>query len=167
MLNRLGSHMYWNNSWVHNHNNKNFFNKTLFFENIFTFLVSENIFSFFFLINKKSFFKKITFFKNFFLKKKQKKNKKKTKKKQKGIILPDYGLLNIIIIFYLTVLYFFILNWNKKNLLKKKLFSRLNFLEFFGKKRKVIILKEVYLWSITTCIFFFKKYLLFCVKEKK
>lgn len=40
--------MYWNNSWYNNYNSCNFLNKSLFLENLFSFLFSEKVFSFFF-----------------------------------------------------------------------------------------------------------------------
>lgn len=117
VLNRLGSHMYWNNSWVNVFNNKIFFNKTLFFENIFYFLFSEKIFTIFFF-NFKNNFVKSQLFKQLFFKKQNKiKNSiflKKTKnKKQKNakynftrvwfIKYNNYILLSSFVFFYLKV----------------------------------------------------------------
>ena len=84
--------MYWNNTWVNFFNRKNFFNKTVFFENIYLYLFSENLFNFFFAKN----FNKLgnyNHFKNFFIRRKQlpyvsvafksKKSRKIVKKKTK------------------------------------------------------------------------------------
>ena len=98
--------------------------------------MSENIFSFFFLINKKSFFKKITFFKNFFLKKKTKKKQKKNKKKTKRynftrlwfIKYNNYILLNSFVFFYFKL--------KQKKPFKKKTIQPSKFLRIFWKKKK-------------------------------
>ena len=111
--------MYWNNSWVNYFNKKNFFNKTLFFENIFLFLFSDKIFNFFFT-GKLDTFKETTLFKNFFLKKvttystqlpnNKKKFKKIVKKKVKynftRVWFVKYGsyiLLSTFVFFYFKI----------------------------------------------------------------
>ena len=63
LLNRVGTYMFWDNCWVSNFNQKNFFDKVNFFKNIFYLLFSENLFKFFFL-------KKPNFLKNLKVKKK-------------------------------------------------------------------------------------------------
>lgn len=78
--------MYWNNSWVNFFNNKNYFNKVLFFENIFYFLFSDKLFRFFFKTPQSDFYGS-KLFKNFLLKKKNKVKRtffffKKRKKKK-------------------------------------------------------------------------------------
>ena len=83
ILNRLGTHMYWNNVWVNNFNTKHFLNKTLFFENIFYFIFSEKIFKYFFSKTLIRFQHQNTQFKLFFLKKN--KNSKITFLKKKGV----------------------------------------------------------------------------------
>ena len=64
--------MYWNNLWVNTFNTKNFFNKTLFIENIFYFLFSDKIFKFFFLKKFSKTLKNFSFFKDTILTKKKK-----------------------------------------------------------------------------------------------
>ena len=59
VLSRLGSHMYWNNTWLNPFNKKIFFNKTLFIENIFIYLFSDKLFNFFFTEVLKKFKKKL------------------------------------------------------------------------------------------------------------
>lgn len=80
--------MYWNNSWVNFFNKKNYLNKVLFLENIFYFLFSEKLFTFFFK-NFKSSFSNSNLFKKLVIKKKNKvknffffKNIKNTKKRK-------------------------------------------------------------------------------------
>ena len=110
--------MYWNNSWVNVFNKKVFFNKTLFFENIFYFLFSEKIFTIFFK-NFKDNFSKSQLFKQLFFKKqnktkntlflKTKKNKKKQKKTKYNftriwfIKYNNYILLSSFVFFYLKI----------------------------------------------------------------
>ena len=64
--------MYWNNLWVNTFNTKNFFNKTLFLENIFYFLFSDKVFKFFFLKKFSKTLKNFSFFKDTILTKKNK-----------------------------------------------------------------------------------------------
>ena len=73
ILNRLGTHMYWNNVWLNNFNTRHFLNKTLFFENIFFFIFSEKIFKFFFSKIFTKFQNQNFQFKSFFIKKNKKK----------------------------------------------------------------------------------------------
>jgi len=65
--------MYWNNCWLNNFNFKNFLNKTLFLENLFSFLFCEKIFRNFFTKRLEKSDAKSFYFKNVFFKKIRKK----------------------------------------------------------------------------------------------
>lgn len=144
--------MYWNNSWVSYFNKKNFLNKVLFFENIFYFLFSDSLFSFFFKtlrnrFSESNFFKKqIVKKKNkvknfFFFKKANKKKKIKTKKTKYHftrlwfIKFNNYILLSTFVYFYFKV--------KKKRKLKKNtptLIIKTPFI--FWKKKKGLNFKK-------------------------
>ena len=134
--------MYWNNSWVNVFNSKIFFNKTLFFENIFYFLFSEKIFTIFFH-NYKNNFVKSQLFKQLFFKKQNKiKNNiflKKTKnKKQKNakynftrvwfIKYNNYILLSSFVFFYFKIK-------KKTRIIKIQKFSQKTPKLFWNKKK--------------------------------
>lgn len=75
MLNRLGTHMYWNNLWVNTFNKKSFLNKSIFLEDLIYYLFSEKIFFVFFRNKTSTFLKRNSLFKSFFLKKCQTKKR--------------------------------------------------------------------------------------------
>ena len=160
ILNRVGTHMYWNNSWVNFFNKKNYFNKVLFFENIFYFLFSDKIFRFFFK-NFKSDFSNSFLFKKLILKKKNKvrnffflkKNKKKKISKNRKA---KYNFTRLWFIKYnnyimLTTFVFFYFKVKKKKKIKKKNFSFLNktFNIFLKKKRGLNFKKKLFLPQVT------------------
>ena len=151
--------MYWNNSWVNVFNSKNFFNKTLFFENIFYFLFSEKIFTVFFKNHKSSFVKSQLFKKLFFLKQNKIKNTFffKTKKRKKKIKKIKYNFSRIWFIKYnnfilLSSFIFFYLKIKKKtNTVKiKRISSKVP--HIFWRKKKGQNFKK----------FLFKKYTNMC-----
>ena len=142
MLNRLGTHMYWNNSWVHTFNGKDFFNKTLFFENVFLYILSERVFTFFFknVILRKQTKKEFRF-------SLLKKNKKSlfTKKFKKGVgkkfLTKKYNFTkmwllkyNSFILFTTFVFFYFKIKKKKKIKLKKRKTSKV-FLLFWRRKK--------------------------------
>jgi hypothetical protein len=142
MLNRLGTHMYWNNSWVHTFNGKDFFNKTLFFENIFLYILSERVFTFFFknVILRKQTKKEFRF-------SLLKKNKKSffTKKFKKGVgkkfFTKKYNFTkmwllkyNSFILFTTFVFFYFKVKKKKKTKPKKRKTSKV-FLLFWRRKK--------------------------------
>ncbi len=139
--------MYWNNCWLNNFNRKLFFNKILFLEELFNYLLLEKSFSFFFKkvqqTNKlKNMYFKTTLQqkllnKNFF-KKKNKSNQNIYIKKKKKIIkynftriwfikYNNYILLTTFVFFYFKI---------KKIKLKKKQTPLLKTLGVFWKKKR-------------------------------
>lgn len=142
MLNRLGTHMYWNNSWVHTFNGKDFFNKTLFFENIFLYILSERVFTFFFknVILRKQTKKEFRFS---FLKKNKKSFFTKNFKKGVGkkLLTKKYNFTkmwllkyNSFILFTTFVFFYFKIKKKKKLKLKKRKTSKV-FLLFWKRKK--------------------------------
>lgn len=160
ILSRLGSHMYWNNTWVSFFNRKNFFNKTVFFENIYLYLFSENLFNFFFAKNFTNL-NRVNYFKNFLIRKKalnvlltttkSKKLRKIVKKKTKyNLSRVWFVKYNNFILFTTFVFFYFKIKkkktpynklsfkkkpsvfWRKKknSNLKKKKFSNLEVFQF-------------------------------------
>lgn len=137
--------MYWNNSWVNFFNKKNYFNKILFYENIFYFLFSDKIFKIFFKkfkneFSKSKFFKKISIkkknkVKNFFFFKKTKPKKTKPKKTRYNftrlwfVKYNNYILLSTFVYFYFRV--------KKRKKIKKNIYFLPNKtpLIFWKKKR--------------------------------
>lgn len=142
MLNRLGTHMYWNNSWVHTFNGKDFFNKTLFFENVFLYILSERVFTFFFknVILKKQIKKgfrlsllkkkKKAFFTKFFKKGRSKKNITKKYNFTKMWLLK----YNSFILFTTFVFFYFKIK-KKKKIKPKKIKTTKVFLLFWKRKK--------------------------------
>ena len=139
--------MYWNNCWLNNFNRKLFFNKILFLEELFNYLLLEKSFSFFFKkvqqTNKlKNMYFKTTLQqkllnKNFF-KKKNKSNQNIYIKKKKKII--KYNFTRIWFIKYnnyilLTTFFFFYFKI-KKIKLKKNQTPLLKTLGVFWKKKR-------------------------------
>lgn len=153
--------MYWDNTWLSNFNYKNFFNKTLFLENIFIYIFSEKIFKNFFekslgdssseKIFLKNIKKKIFFRKNklILFKKLKKKNKSKFNKynfsKLWFVKYNNYVLLTMFVFFYFKIK-------NKKKIKIKTKFSNKTSLIFWKKRRGPNIKKK---------IFFKKTYLFF------
>ena len=144
--------MYWNNTWVNFFNRKNFFNKTVFFENIYLYLFSENLFNFFFAKN----FNKLgnyNYFKNFFIRRKQlpyvsvafksKKSRKIVKKKTK------YNLTKVWFVKYnnfilFTTFVFFYFKIKKKKTSFNKLFFKKKPSVFWRKKKNTNLKKKIF-----------------------
>jgi hypothetical protein len=159
ILNRVGTHMYWNNSWVNFFNKKNFFNKILFFENIFYFLFSDKLFRFFFKGFTNSFYKSFLF-KKLYIKKKNKvrnvlsfrKNKKKKIIKTKKL---KYNFTRLWFVKYnnyilLTTFIFFYFKIKKKKIKKKNFtFFSKTFNIFLKKKRGFNFKKKLFLPQVT------------------
>ena len=135
--------MYWNNLWINTFNTKDFFNKTLFIENIFYFLFSDKIFKFFFLKEFSKSLKNFSFFKDTILTKKKKIKKdvyfKKKRVKVKKHIKYNFTKLwiikynNFILISTFVFFYFKVKKRKKKIKLKLKLTK---IVKIFWKKKK-------------------------------
>ncbi len=134
--------MYWNNSWVHTFNGKDFFNKTLFFENVFLYILSERVFTFFFknVILKKQIKKefrlsllkkkKKAFFTKVFKKGRSKKNLTKKYNFTKMWLLK----YNSFILFTTFVFFYFKIK-KKKKIKSKKIKTTKVFLLFWKRKK--------------------------------
>lgn len=134
--------MYWNNSWVHTFNGKDFFNKTIFFENVFLYILSERVFTFFFknVILKKQIKKE---FRLSLLKKKKKAFFTKIFKKgrSKKIVTKKYNFTKMWLlkynnfILFTTFVFFYFKVKKKKKIKLKKIKTTKVFLLFWKRKK--------------------------------
>ena len=134
--------MYWNNSWVHTFNGKDFFNKTLFFENVFLYILSERVFTFFFknVILKKQIKKE---FRLSLLKKKKKafftkilKKRRSNKNVTKKYNFTKMWLLKYNSFILFTTFVFFYFKIKKKRKVKSKKLKTTKVFLLFWKRKK-------------------------------
>ncbi len=147
--------MYWNNTWVHTFNSKNFFNKTLFLENIFMFLFTDRVFFFFF---KNKFFKKYTkkhFFVSKFFKKLPNINNKRNslRRKNKSLrrkLTKKYNFTRLWVIkfnkfiLFTTFVFFYFKVKKKKKLKNRKKKITKTFLLFWKRKKSYDFKKNIF-----------------------
>jgi hypothetical protein len=136
--------MYWNNSWVDVFNKKIFLNKTLFLENIFYFLFSDKIFTFFFSNFKSNFLnsylfkklgiKKINKKKDIFFLKQVRKIKNKQRKTKYNFTRLWFIKYNGYILLSSFVFFYFKVKKKKKSQKQLILFQKSPLI--FWKKRK-------------------------------
>lgn len=159
--------MYWNNCWLNFFNKTNFFDKTIFLENLFKFFFSEKLFKFFFKkkLNKKSFF----FYKKYFNNKLTKKNSFKKRnlvllkaldKRRTKLRAIKYNFTKIWIIKYnnyilLSTFCFFFFKVKKISKKSKKISNLIiNKIQFvFWKKRRKKIFKRFFVSNKNYLIF--------------
>jgi len=158
MLNRLGTYMYWNNSWVNNFNKSIFLNKTLFVEQLLIFIFSEKIFNFFFKNSIQKYELHEETFKHLFLFTKKKFNLKKKKNLKKNI-KTRYNFTR-----------FWFIKYNQFILISTFVFSFLKIkkkTKFFRNKIKNFQKKSTIFWrkkkgdNFKKNLFFFKNHLAF------
>lgn len=133
--------MYWNNVWLNTFNTQNFFNKTLFLENIFFFLFSDKVFNFFFFNLFSKNLKHFSFFKTILLTKKQIKQKTYTFKKKKFNKNIKYNFTRLWLVKYnnfilITTFVFFYLKVKKKKKIFKNTLKISKITKIFWKKKK-------------------------------
>jgi hypothetical protein len=145
--------MYWNNTWLNFFNRKNFFNKTIFFENIYIYLFSEKLFNFFFL-KKANKIILSTYFIKILLRRKTKvilkhtqntsrKLRKPSKKKVKYNFTRIWFIKYNNFILFTTFVFFYFKIKKKKHLTNKLTFKKKPNL-FWRKKKSINLKKKVF-----------------------
>lgn len=145
--------MYWNNTWLNFFNRKNFFNKTIFFENIYLYLFSEKLFNFFFLkkankLSSSTHFIKILLRKKTTLMLKPTQNKfKKFRKLSKKKVKYNFTRIWFVkynnFILFSTFVFFYFKIKKKKHLMNKLCFKKKPNL-YWRKKKSTNLKKKIF-----------------------